>query len=307
MLEKTTRLQDQHISRLQIALEYIDAHLDGELNLVIVAKAALCSPYYFHRLFKVMTKESLHVYITRRRIEKAAVVLLYQPEVRVSSLAYQYGFSSNAAFTKAFKKFYRVSPTAFRKQHPNRYAKVNTNESKNGQVAPAFEEYLSNITNLNNWIAMNAQITIKELPEFNLAYMTAIGESNLTTTYEQLLAWAGPKGLLNQPDLRLLTIYHNSYKITAPDKVRMSACLVLNESITADGAIGLTSIAAGKCIVGRFEIKPEAFEQAWSGLFIWMNEQGHTKADREPFEIYYNDFRTHPEQKYIVDLCIPIE
>lgn len=306
-METIYTLKDSHISRLQLALEYIDANLDVELSLAMVARAALCSPYYFHRLFKVMTKESLYAYITRRRIEKAAAILLYQPQVRVSSLAYQYGFSSNAAFTKAFKKFYGVSPSEFRKQHPNRYAKVNTSESKNGQVNPLFEEYLSNITNLNNWIAMNAQITIKELPQLNVAYMTAIGETNLTTTYDQLLAWAGSKGLLHQPDLRLLTIYHNSYKITAPDKVRMSACLVLQEPIKADGAIGLTAITEGKCIVGRFEINPEAFEKAWSGLFIWMNEQGHTKADRDPFEIYYNDFRTHPEQKCIVDLCIPIE
>jgi AraC family transcriptional regulator len=38
-----------------------------------------------------------------------------------------------------------------------------------------------------------------------------------------------------------------------------------------------------------------------------MNENGYEKADREPFEIYYNNFKEHPERKAIVDFCIPIE
>ena len=68
-----------------------------------------------------------------------------------------------------------------------------------------------------------------------------------------------------------------------------------------------TIIEAGKCIVGSFEIGLNEFEQAWTGLFLWMNENGYKKADRNPYEIYHNDFNTHPEKKFILDLHIPIE
>ncbi|GAB4450942.1 MAG: hypothetical protein Fur0028_06520 [Bacteroidales bacterium] len=51
----------------------------------------------------------------------------------------------------------------------------------------------------------------------------------------------------------------------------------------------------------------QIFLQKETGLFLWMNKNGYKKADREPFEIYYNNFKEHPERKAIVDFCIPIE
>ncbi len=48
-------------------------------------------------------------------------------------------------------------------------------------------------------------------------------------------------------------------------------------------------------------------EKPWTGLFLWMNKNGYKKKDRNPFEIYHNNFKEHPEKKAIVDFYIPIE
>jgi AraC family transcriptional regulator len=74
----------------------------------------------------------------------------------------------------------------------------------------------------------------------------------------------------------------------------MSGCIVLKEPVAVDGEVGLTTIPNGKFIIGRFEIEPNDFDKAWRGLFNWMNENGYQKADDNPFEIYHNDFNTHP-------------
>jgi len=37
-----------------------------------------------------------------------------------------------------------------------------------------------------------------------------------------------------------------------------------------------------------------------------MNENGFKKADGNPFEIFHNNFREHPENKAIVDFYIPV-
>lgn len=42
-------------------------------------------------------------------------------------------------------------------------------------------------------------------------------------------------------------------------------------------------------------------------LFMLMNENRFKKADKNPLEIYYNDYRLHPEKKCKVDICIPVE
>jgi AraC family transcriptional regulator len=153
---------------------------------------------------------------------------------------------------------------------------------------------------------MNATIEIKEMPKLNLAFVTQIGVEGLGSAYAKLMQWAAPKGLLTE-DSKMVTIYHDSFKITEPEKVRMSACLILKEKTEVNGEIDLTILEKGKCIVGHFEIGVQEFEKSWTGLFLWMNENGYKKTDRNPFEIYHNNFNEHPEKKAIVDFCIPIE
>jgi AraC family transcriptional regulator len=87
----------------------------------------------------------------------------------------------------------------------------------------------------------------------------------------------------------------------------MSIGVILHEPIKTDGAISLMTIEKGKHLVGRFEIEVKDFEISWNALFLWMSEQGYKKADRLPYEIYYNNPAEHPENKCIVELCIPVE
>lgn len=151
---------------------------------------------------------------------------------------------------------------------------------------------------------MNAKIKVEEMPAMKLAYVSCTGPENMPAAYHQLIRWATPRGLME--GAKLVTIYYDSFKVTEASKVRMSACVQISEEVETEGEIGLTSIEAGKCIIGSFEIGMHEFEKSWTGLFVWMNEQGFQKAEREPFEIYHNDFNEHPEKKAIVDFCIPV-
>jgi AraC family transcriptional regulator len=55
-----------------------------------------------------------------------------------------------------------------------------------------------------------------------------------------------------------------------------------------------------------FHFELNEFEKSWTGLFLWMNENGYSKAERNPFEIYHNNFNEHPEGKFVVDFYVPI-
>lgn len=300
-------MKEDYIKRINSILIFIDQNLDQELPLQRIAEIGNYSPFHLHRIFKAITNETLNEYITRKRIEKAASVLLHQREIPISELSLQYGFGSNSSFTRTFKKFYTISPKEFRIANPHKFSKIGTAQSKNGQEDGLSEQYICSINNHKNWIKMKANIEIKEMPKLDLAYITQIGHKGMQDAYLKLMKWAIPKGILENKDVKIVTIYHDSYKITEPDKVRMSACISLNEKIETNGEIGLTTIEKGRCIVGRFEIQITEFEKSWSGLFIWMSENGYKKADRNPYEIYYNDFEEHPQRISIVDFCIPIE
>ena len=302
-------LTNKTIIRIGKAIDFVEDNLDKKLLLEEVAKQAYFSPYHFHRLFKIVTKETLNDFISRKRIEKAAHYLLHQKERTVTEVSELVGFTSLSSFSRAFKKFYGLSPDEFKKQSLNKFSKICKTESKNGQTEVRFEQYISNINNALNWIKMNAKTTeVKIVPEMELAYISHQGRmDSIGNVYNQLVRWAAPKGLMNQPNLRMLTIYHDSPKITDPNKIRMSACMVLNQKVSTEGEVNLKTLSATKCIVSHFEVTPNQFQQAWESSFVWMSENGYKKADIDPFEIYYNNAQEHPQGKWIVDLCIPVE
>lgn len=303
----STKHNSDYIFRINETLEFIDNNLDIDLSLEKIATLAHFSPYHFHRIFKQITNETVNSYIKRRRVEKAASDLCRNLKSPISDIAFKYGFNSESNFSRVFKHYYGVSPSKFRIQSPNKYSKIRQVNSKNSKDIPLFEEYICNMNHLIQWTTMNVTIEITNYPTLNLAYITHIGDpTGIANAYNKLIKWATPKGLLNN-DSKMLTIYHDSLKITDVSKVRMSACLLLNEPLLTKDDISTKTFTPNKCIKGHYEIQINDFEKAWTGLFIWMDKNGYEKSEIEPFEVYYNNFNDHPEKKCIVDFCIPIK
>jgi AraC family transcriptional regulator len=300
-------MQEEYIKRINKVLTYIDENLDKELSLQTISNIAFYSSFHLHRLFKAITNETLNSYITRKRIERTAMMLIHNKEFIITEIADKYGFKNDSTFSRTFKKIYGQSPSEFRKSNADNFSKISKVNSNNGKANFITEEYICNINNLKNWIKMNAKIEIKEMPKKNLAYVTQLGVNGIDNAFQRVIKWATPKELLVKSNTNVCRVFHDSFRVTDADKVRMSIGILTDQEITVDGEVGLTTIEKGKNIVGHFIIEPKEFEKSWNSLFIWMNENGYKKTDRYPFEIYHNNFNEHPEKKCIVDLYIPIE
>lgn len=304
---KTSENETQTIHKIKInrVFDYIEQHLDANLSLESLAAIACLSPFHFHRIFKYVTDETLHEYVTRKRIEKSATTLLHSSK-KITEISDHCGFSDVSSFSKSFKKFYGISPTQFKRENPNRFSKIRQINSKNGQPGTNYQDYLSILENLTKWTTMNAKIQIKEMPEMTVGYITCIGPQNIGDAFQRLIRWASPKGLMND-QTKMITIYHDSFKITQADKVRMSACILLHKPVNTSGEVAITKIEAGTFIVGSYEIALDEFEKSWTGLYLWMNENGYKKGERNPFEIFHRNPADHPEKKALVDFFIPID
>jgi AraC family transcriptional regulator len=305
----TTRINSlsnsDYISRINRVFDYIDENLNEDLSLTVLAEVAFFSPFHFHRIFRYVTRETVNQYVNRQKIEKAAADLMHTA-IGVSEIAEKFGFTSVSSFSRAFKNFYEVSPTEFREQHPHRFSKIRQKDSKNGQEYPSREQYICTMKDLQEWMELNAKIEIIEADELNVGGVTHIGIHTVELGFETLIRWANSQHLMQHPEAKLGRIFYDSVKITPPDQVRQNIFLLTPESFQAEGEIRNIRIFGGQHIVGSYEIAPYEFEKAWTGLFVWMNENGYKKSPENPYEIYHNDFREHPEGKFIVDLYIPI-
>ncbi|MFP4418523.1 MAG: helix-turn-helix domain-containing protein [Chitinispirillaceae bacterium] len=98
---------------VQNAVDYIEQNLTCPLDLRQIAGEVFYSPYHFHRLFRMVTGQTVKSYIRKRRISEAAIELV-QTDKKMVELAFDYGFSSNEAFTRAFRRFFFLSPSDYR-------------------------------------------------------------------------------------------------------------------------------------------------------------------------------------------------
>ena len=98
---------------LQRASTYIDEHLDAKLRLPEIARVVQLSPCHFARQFKQASGFSPHQFVVRRRIMRAAELLL-STESSHGEIALEIGCSDQSHFTTLFRKTTGMTPRAFR-------------------------------------------------------------------------------------------------------------------------------------------------------------------------------------------------
>lgn len=101
------------IERLNKAINYIEEHIEGEIEYVQLGHIACCSAYHFQRMFAYMAGVTLSEYIRRRRMSLAAVDL--QSGEKSIDVGLKYGYSSPTAFNRAFQSIHGVTPSAAKK------------------------------------------------------------------------------------------------------------------------------------------------------------------------------------------------
>lgn len=79
------------MTRLSLALAYVEDNLTGEVNQEMLARIACCSVCNFYRMFSFITDMSLTEYIRRRKLTLAAIEL-QSSDIKVIDLALKYGY-----------------------------------------------------------------------------------------------------------------------------------------------------------------------------------------------------------------------
>ncbi len=296
----------EYEKRVNLVIDHVSEHLAEDLPLERLGRVAAFSPFHFHRIFRAITGETLFVFIQRLRLERAAGALIYHREHSVLAVALDHGFSSAATFARAFKAHFGMSATDWRSGGAERWSKqskANRNQSKARRIpvrhgAPRRAKEG----------AMN--VRIGELPHYHVAYMRYVGPygpHGIPALWKRVREWMRTRGL-DGPDSIELGIGHDDPEITAVEKCRYDACVVVPGDFEGDKWVNVMEVPGGKNAISVFTGTAHEIEDAWRGLYrSWLPGSGYEPDDRPCLEVYRGnlDVASRPGV-FRCELCIPV-
>jgi AraC family transcriptional regulator len=302
----------EYAARFNRVLDHIQAHLAEPMDLETLASVACFSPYHFHRLFHGWMGETLHDFIFRLRVERAATQLRYNPGKSITEIALDCGFSSSSTFARAFKAFHGVSASAWRKNRKNGQADRKDRESGDGPGSASWEAAERFGRAQEPAMTLNLNVDVKTLPAMHVAYLRHVGpfQDNpglFEGLFRRICTWAGSRGLLG-PETQYLSVYHDNPEVTEPQKLRLDVAVTVPVETPADGEVGRQTLPGGLYAVARVRIRQDQYGQAWDELMGgWFPSSGYEPDDRPCFEISLNDPGRDPEGMHEVALCEPVK
>ena len=283
--------------RMKRALDHIDLHLDGQLDLEAVSAVAAFSKFHFHRQFTATFGLSVHRYVQLSRMKRASFRLAYREDQNVTQIAMDAGYDAPDAFARAFRQRFGQSPSLFRK-------------------SPDWEPWLAAFGPLNNARSKFMQqkfdtsdVTVREVEPVSVAIMEHCGPpAEIGTTIQRFIAWRKANGLSPRTS-ETFNIFHSDPRTTDPSDYRLDLCAGTDRVFDADkqGVVSGT-IPGGRCAVLRVVGNTDDLEPA--ALFLyrdWLPESGEEARD---FPLYCQRialFPEVPEHEAVTDLFLPLK
>ena len=293
----------EYSTRMHRVLEHIDRHLDQELELRALARVAHFSAFHFHRVFFAWTGETLGDYIRRRRLEIAAMRLAGQPRLSILNVAISVGFGSTEAFARAFKARFGCTASTWR---------TSIGQQRNS------DQQLRNLGQIGGVVGADndsthpkgaaMKVTVIEREPVKVTYLRHVGPYGqpLSEFWQRsVYPWMVANDQLGQPRYGISL---DDPMITAPDKCRYDAGVVVRGKITVPGESQTTTIPGGKYAITAFRGTAAQIGGVWDAMLReWLPESG-MQLDARPFLEYYpTDACFDPKTGvFTCDIAIPV-
>lgn len=250
-------------------IDYIENHVTGDLSLDKLADIGGFSKYHFHKIFKVITEETLNGYVKRLKMETAMRRLNRDPSLKMIDLAMELGYPSHANFSRDFQRYFQVSPSRARRTG------IPKKESLSGE-------------------------------DLDIDYQGVIELSNMTVVYDRLLTGydpllipevfsqlyeririLDPNGIYIKP----VGIAYDDPDITPLHKCRYDACFELDTTVSPiprNSDLNVKKIEGGLYCCFSFKgAGPEIFK-AWDQIFQkWIIRNHYIPLEKPNLEFYY--------------------
>jgi AraC family transcriptional regulator len=297
MKDVTLRIYKERLLR---ALVYIQQHLDEEIELEALARVSHFSPYHFHRIFRGMMGESVKEHIRRLRLERAAVHLKHSRR-SVTRIAFESGYESHEAFTRAFRLMFGESPSGFRARRGTALF-IETPSGVHFRANGRVNQFR---TSTKGWKTMD--VRIKRVEPMRVAFVRHVGPYIACgKAWEALCEWAGRKGLL-VPGATFLGLSYDDPGVTPEEKLRYDACLVVDDGVEAEGDVGIQEIHGGEYAVITHKGPYENLNKTYARIMgEWLPRSGREASANPSFEKYLNFPDDTAPEDLVTEIHVPL-
>lgn len=274
--------------RLTRVIDYIHDNLDTTLEVNELANIATMSPYHFHRIYRLMTHETVNATVRRLRLQQAAVQLIRSNQP-VSEIATQLTYGSVAAFSRAFNKEFGELPSSYRRTHRD---KKSVEQTSYAAMLPV--ERTSHQETYN--------VEIIEFDEVHLAAYSHQGDyMKIGVAFEQLTIYASSIGVADH-GLASYGLYYDDPASTKIEELRAHACINidLNLELSGDNPPQRITIPKGRYATLLFKGPYAELDDPYNWLFgEWLPNSGYDAGDFPPIEQYLNNARDTPANELL--------
>ena len=293
-----------HLTRIHMAIDFIEEHLREELSTEWIAKAAWFSPWHFQRIFRAAVGDTLKEYVRKRRLT-AALTELKNPGKRILDIALEFGFESQESFTRAFKAMFGRPP----------------GECRSGNFSPAAflnkpsitREYLDHL-----YAQAVSEPELQDFPEMKFVGLSATFISIFApdSNHDVVL----PK-LWREFVPRLKEIKHRKARTTAglcelvsepskkshPDEFLYTAGTEVTAFDAIPSGMVARTVPAGRYAVFTHKGKMAKLEYTMNYIFgSWLSKSGFEPRDAADIEVYEDSVKLGQDDS-VFKICVPIQ
>jgi AraC family transcriptional regulator len=289
------------------AVERITESLDEALDLGELARGAELSPFHFHRIFRGMLGETPLEMHRRLRLERAASQLLGSTD-SVTGVAFDAGYDTHEAFTRAFRDAYGTSPSAFRLPAGERSGCLQLPQT---QLAARSGVHFGPGMSLQPMRFATGEptmkVTIEEMPTLRVATVAHLGPYNrISEAFQRLAGIAGSAGLLRD-EAMMLAIYYDDPETTPAEELHSDAGLTVPDGAYLPSEVIERRLPAGQYARATHVGPYTTLGDTWARMMgEWLPRSGHRVGNGPTYEVYRNNpSNTRPEELR-TDLYVPI-
>ena len=277
---------------LNEAVNYLEEHLEDEIDLERVAQIACCSSFHFQRMFSYLADLPLSEYIRRRKMTRA-VFDLQNSDERIIDIALKYGYESPTAFNRAFQSVHGMAPSAARAK---------------GVILKAYPPISFKIT-IKGEAEMNYRIEKKSA--FKIAGVREHYSMNIEECFAEVpLFWQ--RAVQNEVIPRLFTLMDQEPKGVLGVSTCMNGkdfdyyiAVVTDQEVPED----MAEFHVPECTWAIFECigaMPDAIQNLQKRIVReWLPNSGYEYANAPDIEVYFEG--NQQAEDYRCEVWLPVE